>query len=105
MHGWGYGSVDGIFDWIATYRRDSDISVRYGRFYQLATAAEPKVPVRDTQKLLRWVILCAVASWAMNHGVDTELIIYGAECIQPQEARSLARLKLFLPWWEKRLKP
>ena len=33
-YGEGYEAVDGIFDWVATYRRDSDIFVPYGQFYQ-----------------------------------------------------------------------
>ena len=59
VHGGGYEAVDGIFDWVATYRRDSDIYVPYGKFYSL-TSAQGNTSLMSIRQSLRYVILCPI---------------------------------------------
>ena len=55
VDGSAYEDVDKIFDWSATYRRDSDIYVPYGKFYRVNTA--PSVSLLESmQDSLRWAI-------------------------------------------------
>ena len=51
-YGINYADVDGIFDWVATYRRDSDIFTPYGRF-QPVHPSQSKTSLEDVRATLR----------------------------------------------------